>query len=142
DAKVGHLVRIDCLHEPPLRLLLQEEGSQLVFHHLENQAEILANEFIVFCHLVANRPEWTTARHAKALLEFHMGQEPSLKALPRRNLVFERCRAISDRIQMRQKHLMDQTFLAFKIVIKLALPCPRSFYDLVWAGRADSLFME
>src|SRR5215831_9509292 len=75
QAKVRQLLFICRVTKSSFCLLSDEKGCQFVLYYLKNQIDILTYQFVVFSHFVANRTDWTTAGHVKALLQLDMSQE-------------------------------------------------------------------
>src|SRR6516225_1819502 len=142
DAKVSHPVLASMLGEASLCFLSDEERRELVAYDLKDQIEVLADELIVFGHVVADRTERAATSHGKALLQFHLRKKPLLQILPRSDFVIDRRAARPDCLQMGLENLMDKALLAFEVVIKLTLAASRGFNDFVRAGSAHSLLVE
>src|SRR5712692_4531445 len=141
-AKVSHAIFIGGSGQPALRFLSDEESGELVFHNLEDQAEVLAYQLIVFGHFVPDGSEGTTSRHTGALLQFDLRKQPAFQILPSGNFVLEARGAGLDGFQMGLQDFVNQAFLALEIVIELALPGARGFNDLVRAGGANPLLVK
>src|SRR5262249_34002234 len=120
-------------------LLLHEKARKLVLDHLENEAEVLSDQFVLLRHLVAHRPEGTAPRHAEAPLQFDVREEPTLQIVPRRDLVADPGGTRLDLLQIDLKDLMDESLLALEVVVELALARAGGLDDLVRARRADAL---
>src|SRR5207253_4217281 len=91
--------------------LLEEEGGELVPHHLEDQADVLANELVVRRHLVAQGSERAAARHLVALLQLEVGREPPLEIAPGADLVVDRGSARLDRLEIGLQDFVYQAYL-------------------------------
>jgi len=52
DAEVSHVLRIGLLDKLSLGLFSDEERRQLVFNDFENEADVLANQFIIHSRFV------------------------------------------------------------------------------------------
>src|SRR5215467_5862935 len=68
EAEVGELLLVRLRIETTARLLPDEERGDLCFRDLEDQTQILADQFIVFRHFVSDGTERAPARHPIALL--------------------------------------------------------------------------
>src|SRR5205807_1413622 len=124
EAEVGHAPRVGALGEPSPGFLLEEEGGELVPHHLEDQADVLANELVVSRHLVAQGSERAAARHLVALLQLEVGREPPLEIAPGADLVVDRGSARLDRLEIGLQDFVYQAFLVPEVVIELPLSGP------------------
>src|SRR6516162_8074100 len=82
QAEVGELLLVYLRIQPTARLLPDEERRDLRFRDLEDQTEILADQFIVFRHFVSDSAERASAGHPIALLQRQLGAEPALQILP------------------------------------------------------------
>ena len=51
-----------------------------MLHDLEELTEILTDESIVFCQLVAHGPERAAPSHFVSLLQFHLSLKPASKS--------------------------------------------------------------
>src|SRR5262249_57171375 len=122
--------------------LFQEELRQLRLRDLEDQTEILPDQLVVLRHLVADRAEGASARHAKALLQTELRDEPLIEVVPRCDVVAERPAAVANRVEVRLQHLVNEAVLVLEVVIELALAGPRRLDDLVRARRRDALFVK
>ena len=76
------------------------------------------------------------------LLQFHMSAEPFFQVAPRADFVVDRRSATLDLVKIRLEHFVNETFLAFEVVIELAFPGSRSLDDLIGAGRTRSLLVK
>src|SRR5262245_20293940 len=64
EAEVGELLLARLRIESTARLLLDEKRGDLRFRDLEDQTQILADQFVVFRHFVTDGAERTPAGHA------------------------------------------------------------------------------
>jgi hypothetical protein len=142
DAKIGHSLFVGLLGKPSLGFFFDEERSEFILYNFEDQAEVLAGQFVVFGHFVSHGSKWSAASHLKTLLQFDLCAEPLLQILPGVDFIANWRAACLDLLQICLKHLVYEAFLAFEIVIKLALPGPGGFNDFVRAGGAKSLFVK
>src|SRR5262249_29414860 len=110
--------------EATRRFLPDEEARELRLRDLEDQIEVLANELVVFGHLVADRAKRASSRHPVAFLQPDLRLEPLLEIAPRGDLVVQGTAAFPNRVEMGQQHFVNQAFLVSKVVIELSLSCP------------------
>src|SRR5215471_7863784 len=76
------------------------------------------------------------------LLQFDMSAEPFFQVAPRADFVIDRRSATLNLVKIGLKHFVNETFLAFEVVIELAFPSSRSLDDVIGAGRARSLLVK
>src|SRR5262249_53489727 len=76
------------------------------------------------------------------LLQFHMSAEPFFQVAPRADFVVDRCSAILNLVEICLEYFVNETFLAFEVVIELAFPGSRSLDDVIGAGRTRSLLVK
>jgi hypothetical protein len=78
----------------------------------------------------------------KLLLEFDERPTKLLEILPSVDIGIDESSGRPECLHVGLEDLVYQTFLALKIVIKLAFAGRRSFDDLVGAGSANALFVK
>src|SRR5215469_12870129 len=142
DAEVSHAFWVGLLGQLSRGLFFDEERRQLVFNDFENEADVLADQLIIHSGFVPQGPERTTACHFVMLLQFHMSAEPFFQVAPRADFVFDRRSATLNLVKIRLEHFVNETFLAFEVVIELALSGSRSLDDVIGAGRTRSLLVK
>src|SRR5262249_14549400 len=76
DAKICHLLLVRIFGKPPPSLLPDEEGGDPAPYDLEDEAEILPNEFVVSAKLVSDGAKRTAPSHSKAPLQVQVSREP------------------------------------------------------------------
>src|SRR5262249_7662109 len=118
-----HTIFVRACRDSALRLFPDEEDPQLVLYDLEKMAEVLANELVPFGYPVPYGAERTASQHAKTLLQLNVRYEPALQIFPGIDVVVDRTSARLDRLDITQQDLVDQTFLASEIMIKLTFSC-------------------
>src|SRR5262249_48960493 len=135
-------VRAGAPVQPAAALLFHEERGHPRLRHLEDQAEVLADQLVVLGDLVPDGAERTAARHPEALLQLDLAKEPSLQVAPGGDVVVEGAAPVTDGLEIGLEALVHEAFLVLEVVIELALPRARSLDDLVRAGRGHSLPVE
>src|SRR5215467_13415868 len=75
-------------------------------------------------------------------LQFHMSAEPFFQVAPRTDFVVDRRSAILNLVKISLEHFVNQTFLAFEVVIELPFSGSRSLDDVIGAGRTRSLLVK
>src|SRR5215469_6263293 len=76
------------------------------------------------------------------LLQFHMSAEPFFQVAPRADFVVDRRSATLNLVKIRLEHFVNETFLAFEVVIELAFSGSRGPDDVIGAGRTRSLLVK
>src|SRR5215471_15613041 len=76
------------------------------------------------------------------LLQFHMSAEPFFQVAPRVDFVVDRRSATLNLVKICLEHFVNETFLAFEVVIELAFSGSRSFNDVIGASRTCSLLVK
>src|SRR5215472_16515607 len=142
DTEVGHALWVGLPGQLSLGLFFDEERRQLAFNDFENKADVLANQFIIHCRFVPQGSERTTARHFVTFLQFHMSAKPFFQIEPRADFVVDRRSATLNLVKIRLEHFVNETFLAFEVVIELAFSGSRSLDDVIGAGRTRSLLVK
>src|SRR5215831_17596961 len=76
------------------------------------------------------------------LLQFHMSAEPFFQVARRADFVVDRRSATLNLVKIRLEHFVNETILAFEVVIELAFSGSRSLDDVIGAGRTRSLLVK
>ena len=76
------------------------------------------------------------------LLQFHMSAEPFFQVAPRADFVVDRRSATLNLVKIRLEHFVNETFLAFEVVIELAFSGSRGLDGVIGAGRTRSLLVK
>src|SRR5215469_14499077 len=142
DTEVGHALWVGLPGQLSLGLFFDEERRQLAFNDFENKADVLANQFIVHSRFVPQGSERTTARHFVTFLQFHMSAKPFFQIEPRADFVVDRRSGTLNLVKIRLEHFVNETFLAFEVVIELAFSGSRSLDDVIGAGGSRSLLVK
>src|SRR5262249_12129819 len=82
NTKVRQFVLTRIGQQTTAGFFLDEEFRDLRLHDLEDQTEILADEFIFLRDLVADRSKRTSTCHLEALLQAEVRGKPALEVLP------------------------------------------------------------
>src|SRR5262249_13154913 len=104
NAELRHLLLVGLAREPTGRLLFAEKGRKSVLYDFKEQAHIRPDQVVVLRDLVADRPEGTTARHAKPLLRFDVGEEPFFEIVPTADVVIDLSRPRFDGVEVMQQY--------------------------------------
>src|SRR5262249_11483861 len=121
NAKIRHRVLVGFLNKLAFGFLFPKERGNLVADDLKNQAQVLADQFIIFRNLISDCSEWTAATHVETSLQSDLGAEPLFQASPGLDPIAQLGRAVPDGVQMALKNLVYQALLVLEIVIELAL---------------------
>ena len=140
--EIGKLSFVDGLGDSANRFLPYKERCKLVAHQLEDETQVLMDQFVILRNLAANGPERAAACHPKPSLQLCLNGEPLLQILPRPNIVVERRRAGFDRARIELEHFVDQPLFAFEVVVELTRAGSGRLDNLVRAGGPDTLFMR
>src|SRR5215472_17189890 len=76
------------------------------------------------------------------LLQFHMSAEPFFRVALRADFVVDRRSATLNLDKIRLEHFVNETFLAFEVVIELAFSGSPGLDDVIGAGRTRSLLVK